>query len=132
MVFFFVFVIVMLLFGVFFAALVIRSKNPDNLTSLTAELTKKKDFRNYRLRNRSVANAVEYTYTYRVNGKSYHLRGVQHTHSRNLRERITVVYLRNFPHCAYEECFSGITEWLCAISFTAMGAFLILLYCFVS
>ena len=36
--------------------------------------------------------------------------------------------IRGFPHCAYEEHFSGIQEWLIAISFTAMGIFLLLLY----
>ena len=133
MLFFLVFGIVMLLPGAFFAALAIRSKNPDNLISTTGELTKKKDFKNYYyLRNRSVPNAVEYAYTYKVNGKSYHLCGVQHTHSRNLRKRIIVVYLRNFPRCAYEGHFSAITEWQLAISFTVMGVFLILLYFLVS
>ena len=128
MLFFLVFGIVMLLPGIFYAVLAIRSKNPDNLVSVTGELTKKKDFKNYKLKSRSVPNAVEYAYTYKVNGKSYHLCGVQHTHSRNLRKRIIVVYLRNFPRCAYEEHFSGITEWQLAISFTAIGAFLLLLY----
>ena len=128
MLFFLVFGILMLLLGLFFAGLAIRSKNPNNLISATGELTRKKDFKNYKLKNRSVPNAVEYTYTYTVNCKSYHLRGVQHTHSRNLHKRITIVYLRGFPRCAYEENFSGIQEWLIAISFTAMGIFLLWLY----
>ena len=132
MLFFLVFGILMLLLGLFFAGLAIRSKNPNNLISATGELTRKKDFKNYKLKNRSVPNAVEYAYTYKVNGKSYHLCGVQHTHSRNLRKRIIVVYLRNFPRCAYEEHFSGVTERLLAISFTVMGVFLILLYFLVS
>ena len=128
MLFFLVFGILMLLPGLFFAGLAIRSKNPNNLISATGELTEKKDFKNYKLKNRSVPNAVEYTYTYTVNGRSYHLQGVQHTHSRNLHKRITIIYLRSFPRCAYSEHFSGIQEWLIAISFTAMGTFLLLLY----
>lgn len=122
----------MLLPGIFFAVLAIRSKNPNNLISTTGELTRKKDFKNYKLKNRSVPNAVEYTYTYKVNGKSYHLHGVQHTHSRNLRKRVVIVYLHGFPRCAYEGHFSGITEWLLAISLTTMGIFLRLLYFFAS
>ena len=125
MLFFLVFGILMLLPGLFFAGLAIRSKNPNNLISATGELTRKKDFKNYKLKNRSVPNAVEYTYTYTVNGRSYHLQGVQHTHSRNLHKRITIIYLRGFPRCAYEEHFSGIQEWLIAVGFTAMGAFLL-------
>ena len=125
MLFFLVFGILMLLTGLFFAVLAIRSKNPNNLISATGELTRKKDFKNYKLKNRSVPNAVEYTYTYTVNGRSYHLQGVQHTHSRNLHKRITIIYLRGFPRCAYEEHFSGIQEWLIAVGFTAMGAFLL-------
>ena len=128
MLFFLVFGIVMLLPGAFFAALALRSKNPDNLVSVTGELTKKKDFKNYKLKSRSVPKAVEYAYTYKVNGKSYHLCGVQHTHSRNLRKRIIIVYLRNFPRCAYEGHFSGTAEWLLAISFTVMGLFLLTIY----
>ena len=128
MLIFLVFGITTLLPGIFFVVLAIRSKNPNNLLSTTGELTRKKDFKNYKLKNRSVPNAVEYTYTYTVNGKSYHLRGVQHTHSRNLYKRIVIVYLRGFPHCAYEEHFSGIQEWLIAISFTSMGLFLLILY----
>ena len=128
MLFFLVFGVAMLLPGIFYAVLAIRSKNPDNLVSVTGELTKKKDFKNYKLKSRSVPNAVEYAYTYKVNGKSYHLCGVQHTHSRNLRKHIIIVYLRNFPRCAYEGHFSGVTERLLAISFTAMGIFLLFLY----
>ena len=128
MLFFLIFGITMLLPGIFFAVLAIRSKNQNNLLSTTGELTSKKDYKNYKLKNRSVPNAVQYTYTYIVNGKSYHLRGVQLTHSRNLYKRIVIVYLRGFPRCAYEEYFSGIQEWLIASSFTAMGIFLILLY----
>ena len=128
MLIFLVFGITTLLPGIFFVVLAIRSKNPNNLLSTTGELTRKKDFKNYKLKNRSVPNAVEYTYTYTVNGKSYHLRGVQHTHSRNLHKRIAIVYLRGFPRCAYEEHFSGIQEWLIAISFTSMGLFLLILY----
>ena len=130
--FFLVFGIIMLVLGIFFTVLAIRGKNPNNQTSTAGELTKKKDFKNYKLKNRSVPNAVEYVYTYRVNGKSYHLSGVQHTHSRNLRKRIVIVYLRGFPRCAYEGHFSGIAEWLLAISLTAMGIFLLLIYCFVA
>ena len=132
MLFFLVFGVTMLLLGIFFAVLAIRSKNPDNLISTTGELTKKKDFKNYKLKSRSVPNAVEYAYTYKVNGKSYRLCGVQHTHSRNLRKRTIIVYLRGFPRCAYEGHFSGTTEWLLAISLTAMGLFLLLLYFFAS
>ena len=132
MLFFLVFGVAMLLPGIFYAVLAIRSKNPDNLVSVTGKLTKKKDFKNYKLKSRSVPNAVEYAYTYKVNGKSYHLCGVQHTHSRNLRKHIIIVYLRNFPRCAYEGHFSGVTERLLAISFTVRGVFLILLYFFVS
>ena len=128
MLFFLVFGVAMLLPGIFYAVLAIRSKNPDNLVSVIGELTKKKDFKNYKLKSRSVPNAVEYAYTYKVNGKSYHLCGVQHTHSRNLRKHIIIVYLRNFPRCAYEGHFSGVTERLLAISFTAMGIFLLFLY----
>ena len=129
MIFFLVLGITMLLPGIFFAVLAIRSRNPNNLISTTGEVTRKKDFKNYTvLKNYSVPNAVEYTYAYTVNGKSYQLRGVQHRHPRNLRKRIAIVYLRGFPRCAYEEHFSGIQEWLIAISFTAMGIFLLLLY----
>ena len=128
MLFFLVFGILMLLPGLFFAVLTIRSINPNNLITITGELTKKRDFKNYKLKSRSVPNAVKYTYTYIVNGKSYSLRGVQLTHSRNLYKRIAIVYLRGFPRCAYTEHFSGIQEWLIAISFTAMGTILLLLY----
>ena len=127
---FLVFGIIMLLPGIFFAALAIRSKNPNNLISITGELTRKIGYMNYKLKNGSVPNAVEYTYTYKVNGKSYHLRGVRLTHSRNLYKRIVIVYLRGFPHCAYEGYFSGIAESLIAISFTSMGLLLLILYCF--
>ena len=105
MLYFLGFGILMLLPGLFFTILAICSLNPSNLISTTGELSRKKDFKNYKLKNRSVPNAVEYSYTYTVNGKRYHLRGVQHTHSRNLHKRIAIVYLRGFPSCAYEEHF---------------------------
>lgn len=131
MLFFLVLGIIVLLPGIFFAVLAIRSKNPNNLISTTGELTVKKGYKNYKVQYRSVPNAVEYTYSYKVNGKAYHLAGVQHTHSRNLRKRVEIVYLRGFPHCAYKGHFSGIAEWLSAISFTVMGLLLLLIYCFV-
>jgi len=110
--------------------LAIQSKNPRNLISATGELSRKTDCKIYKLKGRSVPNAVGYTYSYKASSKSYHLRGVQLTHSRNLRKRITIVYLRSFPRCSYAEHFSGKTEWLLAISFTAIGTFLLIL-CFV-
>jgi len=64
MLFFIVLGILMLLPGLFFTALAIRSLNPNNLISTTGELSRKIDFKNYKLRNRSVPNAVEYIYTY--------------------------------------------------------------------
>ena len=128
MVVFLVFGITMLLPGIFFMILAIQSKNPCNLISTSAELSRKTDFKNYKLKSESVPNAVEYTYTYKVNGKPYHLSGVQFTHSRKLLKRVTVVYLRSFPRCAYKEHFSGIAEWLVAISFTVMGVFLLFIY----
>lgn len=132
MAFFLFFCMTMLLPGIFFMVLAIQSTNPRNLISTTGELSSKKGYKNYKMRNWSIPNAVEYTYTYKVGGKSYHLRGVQHTHSRNLPKRVEVIYLRGFPRCAYEEHFEGTTEWLLAISFTVMGVFLILLYFLVS
>ena len=128
MVFFLVFGAIMLLPGIFFMILAMQGRNPNNLISTTGDLSGKTEFKNYKLKNRSVPNAVEYTYTYQVKGKSYHLRGVQLTHPRNLRKRVTVVYLRSFPRCAYEEQFSGLAQWLLGISFSAMGAFLMLFY----
>ena len=125
MVFFFVFGVAMLLPGAFFAVLAILSTNEKNLVSTSAELTQHKGYKNYKLKNRTVPNATEYTYTYIVNGKSYQLRGVQHTHPRNLRKRVVVIYLRSFPRCAYEGHFSGIIEWLLAVSLTAIGILLL-------
>lgn len=131
MIVFLIFGIALLLPGIFFGALAVRSKNPRNLVSTTGELTRKKDYKNYKLQYRSVPNAVEYIYTYKVNGKLYHLSGVQHTHSRNLRKRVAIVYLRGFPRCAYQEHFSGIAEWLLALSLTATGILLLFIYFFV-
>ncbi len=128
MAFFLVFGIVLLLPGIFFTVLAIQSSNPKNLISTTGALSHHKGFKNYRLKNRTVPNATEYAYTYTVNGKSYLLRGVQHTHGRNLRKRVDIIYLRSFPRCAYERHFSGIAEKLLAVSLTMMGFFCVLLY----
>jgi len=128
MIIFLILGISMLFWGIFSTILAIQSKNPRNLISTVGKLSKKTDFKNYRLKNRSVPNAVKYTYTYRVSGKTYQLSGTKLTHSRKLRQCITVVYLRGFPSCAYEEHFYGIAEWLNSVCFTAMGALLLLLY----
>ena len=123
MVFFLVVGLACLLPGVFLMVLAIRSRNPQNLVSTTGELTQYKGYKEYKLKNRTVPNATEYTYTYTVNGKSYSLRGVQHTHPRNLPKRVEIVYLRSFPRCAYQDHFSGTAEWLLAVSLIAMGIF---------
>lgn len=128
MLFVLVFGMVLLLPGVFCLLLAVQSRNPLNLVSTTGELTKKVGYKNYRLKKGTVPNAAEYTYTYTVNGKPYSLRGVQLTHVRNLRKRVPVVYLRSFPRCAYVEQFSGIAEWLLAISLIAVGALLVTIY----
>ena len=123
-----VFGIAMLLPGVFFAVLAIQSINPQNLISTTGELTGRKGYKNYKLKTGTVPNATEYVYSYRVNGKTYQLRGVQLTHARNLRKRVDIVCLRSFPRFAYEGHFSGIMEWLLAISLVVMGVFSVALY----
>ena len=66
MLFFLAFGIAMLLPGIFFAVLAVRSKNPNNLISTTGALTRKMDYKNYKLKNRSVPNAVKYTYAYNL------------------------------------------------------------------
>lgn len=132
MAFFLVSGIAMLLAGIFFTALTIRSKDPNNLILTTGELSNKIGYKNYKMKNQTIANAVNYTYTYKANGKSYHLRGVKLTHSRHLRKRVEIVYLRGFPRCAYEGHFSGIMESLLAISLTAMGMLLLAIYLFVA
>lgn len=111
-----------LLPGLFFIVLAIRSRNPQNLVSVPGELTKLKGYKNYKMKSYAVPNMTEYTYTYTVNGKQYELRGAQRTHPRNVRKRVSIIYLRGFPRCAYEEHFSGITEWLIAISLIVLGA----------
>ena len=104
----------------------------NNLILTTGELSNKIGYKNYKMKNQTIANAVNYTYTYKANGKSYHLRGVKLTHSRHLRKRVEIVYLRGFPRCAYEGHFSGIMESLLAISLTAMGMLLLAIYLFVA
>ena len=128
MLFFLVFGIAMLLTGSFFAVVAILSRNPENLIFTTGELTGRKKYKNYRLKNRTVPAATGYTYTYTVDGRPYQLRGVRFMHARNLRKRVEIIYLRNFPRCAYEGYFSGIMEWLLAISLVAMGIFMIAIY----
>ncbi len=124
--------VAVLLPGIFFAVLAIQSTNASNLITTYGELTKKKNYKNYRLRHGFAPNAAQYTYKYKAKGKNYYLRGVQLTHSRKLRKSVTVVYLRSFPRCAYIDRFSGIAEWLIAISFVALGMLMVLLYFFVS
>lgn len=119
---FLVFGVVSILFGLFFLILAIRSRNPGNLILTSGELTQQKGFRNYKMKNCAVPIMTEYTYTYTVCGKQYRLRGKQRVHPRNVRKRISIVYLRGFPRCAYEGRFSGIAEWLIAISLIALGA----------
>ena len=128
MIFFLIFGIAMLLPGIFYIFLTLRSVNPKNLISTTGELSRQKGYKNYKLKNGTTPNATQYSYTYLADGKAYHLRGVRLTHSRNLRKRIEIVYLRGFPRCAYAEHFSGITEKLAAASLTALGILCLVLY----
>ena len=128
MFFFLIFGIGMLLPGAFFAVLAIMSTDSRNLVSTTGELTRYRGYKNYKLKNRTVPNATEYAYTYTANNKHYQLRGVQLKHSRNLRKRVVIVYLRAFPRCAYEGHFSGIAEWLIAASSIALGVLCIVIY----
>lgn len=127
MVSFFVVGFACLLSGLFFMALAIRSGNPQNLVFTTGELTHYKGYKEYKLKNRAVPNATEYTYSYTVNGKVYSLHGVQYTHPRNLPKRVDIIYLRGFPRCAYEGHFSGASEWILALSLIIMGVFCVVI-----
>lgn len=128
MIFFLVFGIAMLLPGGFCTVLAILGRNPANLISTTGELTKRTHYQNYQIKNGTVPNAAAYTYTYTANGKPYQLRGVRHTHPRNLPRRVPIIYLRSFPRCAYQDHFSGIAEGLSGISLLAVSIFCITLY----
>ncbi len=121
MVFFLVVGILSALVGLFYVVLAIRSKNPKNLVSVSAEVIRKKGYKNFKLRSRSVPNATEYICSYTVNGKTYRIRGLKHTHTRNIPKRITVIYLRGFPQCAYEEKFYGTAQWVFAFFWALMG-----------
>ena len=126
MIFLLVFGAASLLSGLFFMVLAIRGRTPKNLVSVTGELTQQKGYKNYKMKNYTIPNMTECTYTYTVNGKSYQLRSAKRTHPRNVRKRVSIVYLRGFPRCAYEEHFSGIIEWLLAVSLIVLGGFCIL------
>ena len=128
MIFFVILGIAVLLPGMFYIFLTLRSANPRNLISTTGELSRQKGYKNYKLKNVTTPNATQYSYTYLADGRAYHLRGVRLTHSRNLRKRIEIVYLRGFPRCAYAEHFSGIAEKLAAASLTALGILCLVLY----
>ena len=119
------------LVGLFFLFLALRSRNPQNLVEVTGELTNRNHFKNAKIRFYTVKNLVEYTYSYVVNGKQYHLKGSQQTHPRNLRKRKTIVYLRGFPCVAYFDRFSGITEWALAISLILLGVLCVIVSFFV-
>ena len=128
MIIFLVFGLFILLPGCFFAGLAILGMNPGNLDSTVGELKHKKGYKQYKLKNRTVANATEYTYTYTVNGKVYSLRGERLMRSQNLRKRMSIVYLRCFPRCAYEDKFTGIAEWLIGGSLIVLGSFCLALF----
>ena len=112
MIFFLIFGIAMLLPGIFYIFLTLRSANPRNLISTTGELSRQKGYKNYKLKNGTTPNATQYSYTYLADGKAYHLRGVRLTHPRNLRKRIEIVYLRGFPRCAFRNIFTALLKSL--------------------
>ena len=125
---FLVFGVISIVPGLFFLLLAIQSKRPDNLVLTTGKLTKAKRYKDYPLKRGTAPRATECTYTYMVDGKSYQLRGVKFLHSRNIRKCVPIVYLRNFPRCAYEEHFSGIKEWLAAFAFISVGIMYFIVY----
>ncbi len=124
MIFFLILGIACIIAGLFNIMLAVMSMNPKNLITVPGELVKKKGFKNYAyLRNCYAPNATEYTYAYKVGSKTYKLDSVTLTHSRNVRNRTPVVYLRGFPWIASERKFYADRYWLFGIVFVLCGAF---------
>lgn len=132
MIFFLSFGILMLLLGLFYLWLALRSRNPKNLISVTGVLAERKGFKNVKIKNYIVKNVTDYVYSYEANGKRYLLKYTQYTHPRNILKRVTIVYLRGFPRIACIEHFSGATEWTLAILLILFGAFCVFISFYVA
>ena len=103
----------------------LRSKKPENLVTVHAELARSVLSKNVQTKYGLYRNVTNYTYLYVVNGKKYRARGVRLTHRRNIPKRITVVYLRGLPWlCSYEN-FPTDVFLLIATLFSLIGLLMI-------
>ena len=132
MIFFLILGIACIIAGLFNIMLAVMSMNPKNLITVPGELVKKKGFKNYpRAGSKTdvtVPNATEYTYAYKVDNKTYKLNCVAYTHSRNIMNRVPIVYLRGFPRIASERRFYSDRYWIFGIGFTLCGIFFFWIY----
>ena len=69
---------------------------------------------------------THYIYVYTVHAKQYRYASTgSHTKSR-LFPKVTMVYVKWFPCCAYPEKFTGIRQWVMAVvMFLGMGYFIL-------
>ena len=119
--------------GAFYLFLAIRSKDPDNLVSVTGELVRVKQYRNYRWgRSFTVPYASEYAYAYVVKGKQYLHSGVVRGRKRQLLKKVTIVYLKSFPRVSYLDCFTGYREQCAGIISVVLGVITLLLCLLIS
>lgn len=104
--------------GLWFLFLWLYGLFPGTTKTTVGTLARSHTMKNVRTRSgRVIKRITDYTYTYTVNGKLRKIKGSGYHTRRYVPKKVTVVYLRGFPRCAYIEDFTGTRELILAFFF---------------
>ena len=95
---------------------------PQFLSSAVGTLTKANTKKNVQTRyGYRIPIVTTYGYTYIVKGKTYRYSSQGYHSKRRLLPKVSMVYVKWFPHRAYPNKFKGTTEWAIGLSMLFMG-----------
>jgi len=119
----------LLLLGLYFLRIALLGRSPENLAATTGTLVKASGFRNVPMRYGGVIkNQTDFTYAYTVDGKTYRRSGRKNAHRRTIPKTVTIVYVKTYPRGGYIGRFTGLYEWVYALSCLIYSVLFILLF----
>ena len=115
--------------GIWNLLIAILGKFPKFLSTSVATLESISTVRNvHGGRIRFIPVSTKYVYVYKVNGKAYKYRTEkEQRRSRNMYQRVPMVYVKWFPRRAYPHKFSATAEWVSGIGFVLYGVLFLVL-----
>ena len=113
--------------GLWFLFLWYHSRNPENHMTTVGALTQRNTRRNVSTKFGIEPIITSFTYTYMVGGRAYRLKSANTQTKGHLAKKVTIVYLKACPRCAWIDRYPGSMHGVTALICLLAGVFMTVL-----